>query len=327
MKRATSADVARVAGVSRTTVSYVLNDTPHQQIPDATRRRVLEAAEGLSYFPSAAARTLVRGRSDVILFVLPAEVTLADWGRRVLSQMSRRFAREGFTLLAHTGRFGREHIDDVWRTIVPAAVLCITVEAEQVQAMNAAGVPLVLPLYGGDDEVQAIAMDTERTVLALQLQTLLDAGHERITFASLDSAHRLTTAARQLLLPEVAASLGIEQPPHHVFPEDAEAIAAQLRALVGGGCTAVCAVNDHVAGFVLAGARYAGLSVPDDVAVVGAGDQLLSAVTDPPLTTVLSDSDRLAEALVEVVTRRINQLPASGELVSSRASLIRRGSV
>src|SRR6478752_1586484 len=254
MKRATAADVARAAGVSRTTVSYVLNDTPHQQIPDATRQRVLEAAERLSYNPSAAARALVRGRSDVILFVFPAEVTLADWGRRVLSQMSRRFAQEGFTLLAHTGRFGRERIDDVWRTIVPAAVLCIAVEPEQERAMRAAGVPLVLPLYGGDDDVQAIAMDSERAVLTLQLQTLLDAGHERIAFASLDSAHRMTTAARQLLLPEVTASLGIEQPAHHAFPDDPEAVAVQLRALVEAGCTAVCAADDHVAGIVLAGA-------------------------------------------------------------------------
>ena len=49
MKRATAADVARAAGVSRTTVSYVLNKTPHQQIPDATQRRVLEAAERLFF--------------------------------------------------------------------------------------------------------------------------------------------------------------------------------------------------------------------------------------------------------------------------------------
>ena len=327
MKRATAADVARAAGVSRTTVSYVLNKTPHQQIPDATQRRVLEAAERLSYSPSAAARALVRGRSDVILFVFPAEVTLADWGRRVLSQMSRRFAQEGFTLLAHTGRFGRERIDDVWRSIVPAAVMCITVESEQVRAMRAAGVPLVLPLYGGDDDIQAIAMDSERAVVTLQLQTLLDAGHERIAFASLDSAHRLTTASRQLLLPEVAASLGIERPPHHVFPEDPEAVAAQLRALVSEGYTAICAINDHVAGLVLAGARQAGLAVPDELAVIGAGDQVLSALTEPALTTVASDTERLAEALVEVVTRRINQLPAPEEVPVPRASLIRRGSV
>ncbi len=327
MKRATAVDVAREAGVSRTTVSYVLNDTPHQQIPDATRRRVLEAAERLSYFPSAAARTLVRGRSDVILFVFPAEVTLADWGRRVLSQMSRRFAEEGFTLLAHTGRFGRERIDDVWRTIVPAAVLCITVEPEQLRAMHAAGVPLVVPLYGGDDDVQAITMESERAVVALQLQTLLDAGHEHIAVASLASAHRLTTMSRQVLLPEVAASLGIKEPAHHVISEDPEEVAVQLQTLVAEGCTAVCAVNDHVAGYVLAGARAAGLAVPGDVAVIGAGDQLLSAVTEPPLTTVVNDPDTLAEALIEIVTRRINQLPAPEEPPSALVSLIRRGSV
>jgi DNA-binding LacI/PurR family transcriptional regulator len=281
----------------------------------------------LSYSPSAAARALVRGRSDVILFVFPAEVTLADWGRRVLSQMSRRFAQEGFTLLAHTGRFGRERIDDVWRTIVPAAVLCITVEPEQVRAMRAAGVPLVLPLYGGEDDLQAIAMDSERVVVTLQLQTLLDAGHERIAFASLDSAHRLTTASRQMLLPEVAASLGIDQPPHHVFPEDPEAVAGRLQALVADGYTAVCAINDHVAGVVLAGARQAGLAVPDDVAVIGAGDQVLSALTEPALTTVASETEHLAEALVEVVTRRINQVPPPDQLPSQRATLIRRGSV
>ena len=327
MKRATAADVARAAGVSRTTVSYVLNKTPHQQIPEDTQRRVLEAAERLSYSPSAAARALVRGRSDVILFVFPAEVTLADWGRRVLSQLSRRFAEEGFTLLAHTGRFGRERIDDVWRSIVPAAVLCITVEPDQVRAMHAAGVSLVLPVYGGDDDVQAIAMDSEIAVISLQLQTLLDAGHERIVFASLDSAHRMTTAARELLLPQVTASLGIEQPSQHAFPEDPEAVAVQLRALVADGFTAVCAANDHVAGIVLAGARQAGIAVPGEVAVIGAGDQLLSAVTEPALTTVSSDADRLAEALVEVVVRRINKLPPPEELPAPKVTLIRRDSV
>jgi hypothetical protein len=221
----------------------------------------------------------------------------------------------------------RERIDDVWRSIVPAAVLCITVEPEQVRAMRAAGVPLVLPLYGGGDDIQAIAMDSERVVVSLQLQTLLDAGHERIAFATLDSAHRLTTASRQLLLPEVAASLGIEQPPRHVFPEDPEAVAAQLRALVSEGYTAICAINDHVAGVVLAGARQAGLAVPDELAVIGAGDQVLSALTEPALTTVASDTERLAESLDEVVTRRINQLPAPEEVAAPRASLIRRGSV
>src|SRR6185312_9765886 len=72
-RRVTSADVARLAGVSRATVSYVLNETPGQTISISTRGRVLDAAARLGYAPSAAARTLRTGRSDVVLCLLP------DW--------------------------------------------------------------------------------------------------------------------------------------------------------------------------------------------------------------------------------------------------------
>ena len=67
-RRPTSADVARRAGVSRATVSYVLNDVPHQSIPGATRQRVLAAAEELGYTPRAT-RTLRVGESRLVLFI------------------------------------------------------------------------------------------------------------------------------------------------------------------------------------------------------------------------------------------------------------------
>ena len=69
--RVTGRDVAERAGVSRATVSYVLNDTPRQTISAGTRDRVREAATQLGYSPSAAARTLRTGRSDVVLCLLP----------------------------------------------------------------------------------------------------------------------------------------------------------------------------------------------------------------------------------------------------------------
>jgi DNA-binding LacI/PurR family transcriptional regulator len=65
-RRSTSADVARVAGVARSTVSYVLNNHPHQKISEATRQRVLAAAEQLGYRPSAAARALRERPSRVV---------------------------------------------------------------------------------------------------------------------------------------------------------------------------------------------------------------------------------------------------------------------
>ena len=69
-RRPTSADVAREAGVSRTTVSFVLNDHPTAQISQATRERVLAAAADLGYVPNASARTLAVGASLVLGLVL-----------------------------------------------------------------------------------------------------------------------------------------------------------------------------------------------------------------------------------------------------------------
>src|SRR6476659_565791 len=69
-KRPTSADVATEAGVSRTTVSFVLNGRTDVKIPDDTRRRVMQAAERLGYVPHAPARQLAGGRSHIIALVL-----------------------------------------------------------------------------------------------------------------------------------------------------------------------------------------------------------------------------------------------------------------
>ena len=70
---ASRAEIALRTGLSRATVSYVLNDTPHQKIPEETRQRVLAAAASLGYAPSAAARALRSGRSELVLCLLP------DW--------------------------------------------------------------------------------------------------------------------------------------------------------------------------------------------------------------------------------------------------------
>ena len=69
-RQARSQDVAKLAGVSRTTVSFVLNDVPGVKITDETRQRVLEAARQLNYYPTAAARSLASGKTQRIGLVL-----------------------------------------------------------------------------------------------------------------------------------------------------------------------------------------------------------------------------------------------------------------
>lgn len=97
----TSADVAREAGVSRATVSYVPNGVSHQKIPEATFQRVWDAAARLGYAPSAAARALRTGRSEFVLGLLP------DWPiehvlGRLIQQLTNAFAEHGLTFVVHS---------------------------------------------------------------------------------------------------------------------------------------------------------------------------------------------------------------------------------
>jgi len=95
-ERVTSANVAAEAGVSRATVSYVLNDTPGQTIPEATRERVRTAADRLGYSPSSAARTLRRGRSDLVLHILP-DLPIGATVGALIEHLSLGLAQHGLT--------------------------------------------------------------------------------------------------------------------------------------------------------------------------------------------------------------------------------------
>lgn len=100
----TSADVARLAGVSRATVSFVLNDTQGHRVSEATRARVLDAAKQLGYVPHAAARSLRAGRSNLVL--MPSSISavgrlVSDWVDDLHSELD----RHGYTAVLHAGRF------------------------------------------------------------------------------------------------------------------------------------------------------------------------------------------------------------------------------
>src|SRR3954454_12725290 len=152
VRRVTSADVARLAGVSRATVSYVLNDTPRQTISASTRTRVLDAAASLGYAPSAGARTLRTGRSDVVLCLLP------DWpiGPEVgamLGNLSTELARAGLTFVVHPGNREERPISEIWKAITPAAVIAFAdFSDDEMAAMRAAGVALVVALFGREPQ-------------------------------------------------------------------------------------------------------------------------------------------------------------------------------
>jgi len=297
--RVTSADIARAAGVSRTTVSYVLNDTPGTSVSDATRERIHAAAERLGYAPSAAARALRRGRSDLVVAVLP------DWPagpvvEGLLDHLTDALAARGLFVLVHHHRDSRP-LADLWRAVTPLAVVGLApFLPDDARAMTRAGIRVVGSVEAADARPGGFDA-SQRGIGTLQARHLAGAGHTRLGYATSDDPRLDRFAAARLAgVEEACATLGIAAPRSVAVHAGAPATAA-VRRWVDDGVTAVAAYNDEVALAVLAGAREAGVPVPFRLAVVGVDDSPGARVASPPLTTVAQPVARQAEHLAAEV--------------------------
>jgi DNA-binding LacI/PurR family transcriptional regulator len=322
-RRVTSADVAREAGVSRATVSYVLNDTPNQTIPDSTRQRVLDTAARLGYSPSATATALRRGRSDVVLGLLP------DWPvgyamGRLVQEMATAFARHGLTFVVHPGTRATRPLADVWKAITPVAVLALdALSAAEAAEIRRAGVEVVVTLRSSSEQRAGEVALPESAIGALQARHLA-ATHRRLGYAY-PRDDRVAVFARPRLdgVREVCAELGLPEPDVRTVPLRPDAAAEVVRSWLAADppVTGICAFNDLVATAVLAGARQLGRRAPQDLAVVGVDDDPGAAVADPPLTTVVQDFTAIAEHHARSVVAALAGEPVSGAPVKSEYRL------
>ncbi|WP_407318183.1 LacI family DNA-binding transcriptional regulator [Isoptericola halotolerans] len=321
MASVTSTDVARAAGVSRTTVSYVLNDTPGASVSEATREHVRATAARLGYAPSAAARTLRRGRSDLVVCVLP------DWPTgpvvdSLLDHLTDVLAGRGLFVLVHHHRDSRA-LTELWRAVTPRAVVGLApFPAADVRAMHQAGIAVV----GAVEPADAGAFDRSQHDLAvLQVDHLAGRGHRSVAFATTsDERLRRFGEARYAGVRDACAARELPEPGQAVVRTDEPATTA-VRVWHDRGVTAVAAYNDEVGLAVLAGAREAGLSVPGDLAVIGVDDAPAARVAAPPLTTVAQpvtpQSEHLAASvLAELDGHRPPERPDDPAYVVVRAS-------
>ena len=298
-RRVTSADVAREAKVSRATVSYVLNDAAHQKIPEATRQRVREAAARLGYAPSAAARSLRRGRSDIVLGLLP------DWPiehvlGRLVQQLTDALAQHELTFLVHSAAHPARPLLEVWKALTPAAVLALDALPEaEADAMRAAGIEVVMAVHGSVRNGHPSPLVPEEPIGAAQAR-YLGRAHRRLGYAYPDLS-RLGVLARPRLdgVRKVCAELGLPEPDVRTVPVDPDGAVEAVKAWLAADppVTGVCAFNDDVAMAVLAALRSQGLRAPQGLAVIGVDDVRGAALAQPPLTTIVRDTAVIARGL------------------------------
>lgn len=179
-RRVTVRDVAKLAGVSQATVSYVINDAPGQTIPQATRDRVFAAVKELGYVPSRAARALRSGRSDLVLILIP-DVAMGEMYAQLIDGISNALDPRGYTTICRRKREGVSLVRMVG-SLDPAAVVALApLEEAEAAPLEALGVQLV-QTHPSLDHPQSFA-GFQKAVARIQLEHLVERGHTRIGYA------------------------------------------------------------------------------------------------------------------------------------------------
>ncbi|MFC4943378.1 LacI family DNA-binding transcriptional regulator [Pseudonocardia sp. GCM10023141] len=313
MSRITSQDVARAAGVSQTTVSFVLNGRD-QGISAQTRKAVLDAADRLGYVPSAAARSLRSGRSNVVLCTLPP-LPVAQAIEEFKSHLTAALREAGYTcVFAQVGDVDGP-LSDIWRHVHPAGVLSLgTLTAADAAALTRAGIPFIDGVLD-PDRPAGNAID-QPAVGALQVHHLAERGHRRIGFGAVsDPLERPFCEPRLAGARRACAELGLPAPvvASLSYTRDSARKALATWTDPGAAVTAVAAFNDLVAVAVLASCRAVAVRVPDDLAIVGVDDLQVTTLVEPALSTVVLDLRSSARRLAGRLLWELPDAPSGVE--------------
>ncbi|MEU6225620.1 LacI family DNA-binding transcriptional regulator [Streptomyces sp. NPDC047042] len=290
MPRVTSKDVAREAGVSQTTVSFVLNGKDEHGLSAETRRRVLETANRLGYVPSGAGRALRKGRSNVVLCVVP-DFPVAEAMEQFKLALGRSLGEAGYTcvFLHHDGT--ATPLAELWQHVQPAVVVAFgSLSAADAQSLQRAEIPLLDGVFTPDGS--GLTGLNQENIGRLQIEHLAALGHTHIGYAALDDPRE-----RPFCLPRLEGAtqacrdLGLPAP-HVVTMRYSRASARDAVAEWTQGSTpvtAVAAFNDLIALAVLASCRTQHIDIPNDLALIGVDDLPVSSLAVPALTTIGMD--------------------------------------
>ncbi|MFJ4779921.1 LacI family DNA-binding transcriptional regulator [Streptomyces sp. NPDC088762] len=317
----TSADVARLAGVSRATVSYVLNNAEAVRISEPTRRKVREAAEELGYVPHAAARSLRAGHTRIVL--LPtSHVPIGPLYGSFLNELERALRRLGYTVVQY-GSLGLtgDEAARAWAELRPVAVISlgqITLSAQHVATLKRAGARAVITMGPvGVPGAHALVMNQEEVGVRAAAH-LVERGRRRIGVVVPEEEGLELFSAPRLAGARSVPGAEVEALPLAYSEESAAALAARWRGL---GLDAAFAYNDEYAMLLMRALQDEGLRVPEDVAVIGADDLLLGRLLRPRLSTVqieLPTGDHLA-SLVDHAVREPSQVTERHDLMAATA--------
>lgn len=337
MKSPTQADVARLAGVSRATVSYVLSGRVGGSIATAeeTRQRILDAAAQLGYEPNAAARSLRLSENKTIGLLVP------DTGNPYYWQLLQGAENEahlcGYDILLVNTALDpireREAVRAVLRRRVDGLLIILAFHGQVTEDVrNILGRGDAVVLIGDaatiDERLDSVRSDHAGGAVQMMAH-LLALGHRRIGFVFGVAGPPLgqeRLAAYRQAMQRVGVS-DIDALVEHCGVTLEEGYRAAQRLLDRSPRpTAILVINDLLAIGVLRAVNERGLRIPEDVSVAGFDDIAMTRYLNPPLTTVRVYAEEVGRTAMRLCFDRMRHPERPPQAVCVPAELVRRGS-
>jgi LacI family transcriptional regulator len=286
-------DVAKLAGVSQTTVSFVVNDTPNVNIPEETRQRILAAIEQLGYRPNAFAKSLRLRRSQIIGFVTDEIATSPYPGKMIQGAQDAAAAAGKVLLLANTGgepdieKAAIETMLEHQVNSIIYATMCHRVVEPPAPLYEISSV--LLDCYSADRSLPSVVPDEVKSALTA-VKVLLQKGHRRIGFINcVDPVPAVSGRLEgyKQALKDYDVSFTEELICYGAGNQDSAYECTKQLMQLSSPPTAFFCFNDQMAMGTYEALSDLRLAIPKDVAVVGFDNlEIIAAFLRPKLSTM-----------------------------------------
>lgn len=331
-KRVTRADVAKYANVSETVVSYVMNN--NRYVIEDKRKRVEEAIRVLQYRPNNVARALKGKQSNQIIFI--ADQITNEYFSRIVSEMDKFAYEKGYLISLCANRNTPEFVSQVISRQYDGIIVSSTSFPEEyVQQFVEANIPLVLFMnrqYNNIPKNVGIIDAGLYSGARDCVKYLISKGRKHILYID-----RISSKGSKSTMDDLRLRGFVEQ-----MKESNLEFAEEY--IIAGSCTeeqveneiinriknglkvdAIFGRNDMLACVAMSAIKKMNLKVPQDIAVIGFDNSLLSRFSDPKLTTMEMQREEISRAAIEMLQRMIEG--KEGALNAAfKTNLIRRES-
>ncbi|PNH87724.1 LacI family transcriptional regulator [Vibrio diazotrophicus] len=329
---ATIKDVARLAGVSTTTVSHVINKT--RFVAEATQEKVLEAVKELNYAPSAVARSLKCNTTRTIGMLVTQSTNL--FFSEVIDGVESYCYRQGYTLiLCNTGGIYEKQRDYIRmlaeKRVDGILVMCSDLTQELSEMLEShADIPKVIMDWGPEASKADKIIDNSELGGYLATKYLIDRGHKDIACLS-GHLNKLACQERIAGFRRAMVEANLEVNDNWIlegnFECDTAVLAADKIIAMDKMPTAVFCFNDTMALGLMSRLQQKGVRVPDDISVIGYDNIELAEYFSPPLTTIHQPKRRVGKNAFEILLERIKDKEHERRIFEMHPEIVERDTV